>query len=159
MELLGRNLSSNFGEIWLTLVYLQNLIMFHFFDIPPNRTVVQSSNQTSANRVYGPGLSQTKLTIDVKTETQKTRADVLLEAKQSVVNGKKTTKTTHIVTRNFTVRQEIVSGKLYQYSYCIAIYFFSEYEEDAEDDHYTFRKHKSNDKNDPKANFVNVVKD
>ena len=98
--------------------------MFHFFDIPPNRTVVQSSNQTSANRVYGPGLSQTKLTIDVTTETQKTRADVLLEAKQSVVNGKKTTKTTHIVTRNFSVRQEIVSGKLYKYSYCIVILSF-----------------------------------
>lgn len=84
--------------------------MFQFCDIPPNDTVVQSSCQTNSSSIYGPGLSHTKLTVTIATEIQKTRQDVCVEAKQSVENGKKTTKTKHIVTRVFTVRQDIERG-------------------------------------------------
>lgn len=84
--------------------------MFQFVDIPPNETVVQTYKARSHSAMYGPGLSQTSLTVDITTDVQKTREDVLVDTKQYLENGKIFTKSKQIVTRVFTVRQEISRG-------------------------------------------------
>ena len=84
--------------------------MFQFTDIPPNQTVITSSKSSSLSSINGPGVSVSKLNIKIDSEVQKTRDDVLIEMSEFVRNGKKITKTKEIVTRKFTVRQEITRG-------------------------------------------------
>ena len=84
--------------------------MFQFTDIPPNSTVVASSRSSSSSSSFGPGRSESKLTIKINSEVQKTRDDVLIQASELDLNGKKIRKTKEIVTRVFTVRQEITRG-------------------------------------------------
>ena len=90
--------------------------MFQFTDIPPNATVVASIKTSSLTVFNGPGVSASKLNIKIDSEVQKTRDDFRIEDSQFVRSGKKITKTKEIVTRVFTVRQEITRGMFLSYN-------------------------------------------
>lgn len=83
--------------------------MWKFTDIPPNKSVVESSTEKTSNVLYGPGMAETKLVTDKSTVVHKKRDD-RHEASQHFENGKKITKTKQIITRVFRVRQEITRG-------------------------------------------------
>ena len=90
--------------------------MFQFTDIPPNATVITSSKSSSSSSIFGPGSALSKSTIKIESEVQKKRDDVLIESSEFTQNGKKITKKREIVTRVFTVRQEITRGMFFALS-------------------------------------------
>ena len=118
--------------------------MFSFADIPPNRCVVSSTKTGRQSAVYGPGIAVTKLDVSISTEIQKTRTDMLVEAKQFIVDGKQITSSKQIVTRVFTVREEITRGICFMYDQ-INNFMFLVIEENAPDDHSVYKKKFSKD--------------
>ena len=83
--------------------------MWKFTDIPPNKSVVEGSTERTSYVSYGPGMAETKLVTEMITGVHKKRDD-RHEASQHYENGKKITKTKQIITRVFSVRQEITRG-------------------------------------------------
>ena len=83
--------------------------MWRFRDLPPNKTAVETSTQKNSDVLFGPGLAQTKLNTDIVTDVQRKRDDIS-EVISYIDGGKKITKTKSIITRVFTVRQEISRG-------------------------------------------------
>ena len=83
--------------------------MWKFTEIPPNETVVETCNEKKSNILFGPGLSNMSIKTEISTDIQKTRTDSF-ETNKKDENGKKVIETRHIITRVFTVRQEIKRG-------------------------------------------------
>ena len=83
--------------------------MWKFTDIPPNRTVVETSKVKSSNTHFGPDFLRKNVKTEISTDVQKTRED-LVETTHIFENGKKVTTSKSIITRVFTVRQEVEQG-------------------------------------------------
>lgn len=86
--------------------------MWNFTEIPPNKTIVETSNEKRTDCQFGPDLSQKTSMIEISTDVQKTRKDYS-EQVQKYENGKLVTIKKQIITRVFTVRQEINQGMSY----------------------------------------------
>lgn len=83
--------------------------MWNFTEIPPNKTVVETFKEKRTHCQFGPDHSQMTSKIEISTDVQKTRKDYV-EQVQKFENGKEVTTTKQIITRVFTVRQEINQG-------------------------------------------------
>ena len=89
--------------------------MWKFTDIPPNRTVVETSKVKSSNAQFASDIVK-NLKTEISTDVQKTRED-LFETDHMFENGKKVTTSKSIITRVFTVRQEIKQGMIAYFIY------------------------------------------
>lgn len=84
--------------------------MWKFTDIPPNKTVVESSKVKSSYAQFASDIVK-DLKTEISTDVQKTRED-FYETDHVFENGKKVTTAKSIITRVFTVRQEIKQGMI-----------------------------------------------
>ncbi len=84
--------------------------MWKFTDIPPNRSVVETSKVKSSNAQFSSDIVKDVKT-EISTDIQKTRED-FFETDHIFENGKKVTTSKSIITRVFTVRQEIKQGMI-----------------------------------------------